>query len=341
MAYDTLIQQGEFTSDGTPKILQLRTDVDWVEVHNWTNLIGAVQWAGVKWYWQRGMLQDDAITMYHVAADQTLSMSSCTTGYNGVTYRGISLLDSSLQSIGAAVATTGITAAAPPLATTGATAGLIANQTIVRLMNTLGTTQFGGMDFTIGAIVANTSFELLHAPTPVASVLAGQYRVVEFDPMFYPRSRYITGITAANPAVVTMSVTHDYVVGQKVRLSVPAEYGMVEMDGLDATVTAVANALGGANTITLDVNSAAFTAFAFPLTGVRFSQARVTPLGTDTALTIAQGLNLNLSATENQGYIGIKLGTSSTAAIALGSAGGTNGDIIKWRAGKSLAVLNE
>lgn len=342
MAYNTVIQQGEFTSDGTSKMISLRSDMDWVEVHNWTNLIGGVQWAGVKWYWQRGMLDDDAITWFHAAADQILSMSSCTTGYNGAVYHGITPLDSSLQTVGAAVATAAINGAAPPVVLTGATAGLVVNSTTVRLANTLGTLQYGGMDFTVGAIVANTSFTLLYAPAPVASVLAGEYRIVRYNPSFYPRRRYITAITAANPAVITLSVLHDYTVGEDVRIDVSDDFDMIEMNGLIGTITAVAAGVGSANTITVDINSAAFTAFAFPLTGdVPFTPAQVVPVGEDTAQAIASGVNILGGAAEDRDYIGFMLGTGDGAAVSLGSSGGTNNDIIKWRAGKSFAVLNE
>jgi hypothetical protein len=41
-------------------------------------------------------------------------------------------------------------------------------------------------------------------------------------------------------------------------------------------------------------------------------------------------------ATYDTDYQGFKLATSSSAAIALGSAGGTSSDAIKWYAGKSF-----
>ena len=342
MAYNTCIQQGEYTADGTPKMISLRSDMDWVEVHNWTNLIAGTQWAGVKWYWQRGMLADDAITWFHAAASQVLSMSSCTTGYNGAVYHGVTALDSSEQTVSAAIATTAINGGAPPVVNTGNTANIVTNFSVVRLANTLGTLQFGGMDFTVGAIVANTSFTLLYAPTVIASVLAGEYRIVRYDPSFYPRRRTITAITAANPAVITMSVLHDFNVGEQVKIICPDDFAMTQINGLTGTITATAAGAGSANTISVDIDSTAFTAFAYPLTaGVPFTHAQVVPVGEDTAQALASGVTIFGDSTEDRDYIGFMLGTSSAAAIALGSAGGSNGDVIKWRAGKSFAVLNE
>ena len=102
--YGTIIQQGDFTSDGTDKIIALRSDVDWVEVYNLTNIAAATQWAGTYWYWQREMADDDAVTHYHAAGTQALSASTSVIGYNGAVYRGISLIDSTDKTPGAAVA---------------------------------------------------------------------------------------------------------------------------------------------------------------------------------------------------------------------------------------------
>lgn len=338
MAYNTVNHQGYFTSDGTDKLINLRSDVDWVQVYNLTNIAASTQWAGTEWYWQRGMTNDDAVTNFHATASQIISTSTCAVGYNGATYHGITPIDTSVKTFGSIVASTGVTAASPPLVTTASTSGLVANSSIVRLTNMLGTAQFSGMDFSVGAIVANTSFALAHAPQPVASVLAGEWRIVNYDPSFYPRRRYITAVTQAASAVITTSVTHDFTVGEKVRFVVPAAFGMTELDGLIGTITArVVTGTTGNNTLTVDIDSSAFTAFAFPLTGaVPFTHAQVVPVGEDTATALSGGLDILGGATEDTDYLGFKLGTSSTAAIALGSAGGTSGDTIKWRAGKSF-----
>ena len=335
---NTIRFQGYFSSDGTDKLIDVGTSVDWVRVYNLTNIASSTQWASTEFYWQRGMTDGDALNNFHAAASQVISSSTCAVGFNGATYYGITPIDTSVKSFGSIVASTGVTAASPPLVTTGSTAGLVANSSIVRLTTMLGTAQFSGMDFSVGAIVANTSFALAHAPQPIASVQAGEWRVVDYDAKYYPRRRYVTAVTAANPAVVTMSVTNDFTVGEKVRFVVPAAFGMIELDGLTATITAV-DKVGttGHNTITTDIDSSAFTAFAFPLTAaVPFTHAQVIPVGENTAIALAGGLDSLGGATYDTDYQGFKLATSSSAAIALGSAGGTSSDAIKWYAGKSF-----
>lgn len=340
MSDNTIIQQGTFVATGNDIVLPLRNDVDWVKVYNLTNIAGATQWAGLDYYWQRGMAQDDAITSYHAAATQAVSQSTCAVGYNGAVYRGVSLLDSSDQTLGPAVAVTGVTAANPPLVTTGTTTGVIANSTIIRLYALTTGQQMSSMDFSVGAVVPATSMALAHMPQPLAGG-TGFYRIVNYNPMYYPRRRWITRITQAAQAVITTSVNHDFHVGELVRFIVPAAFGMTQMDNLTGTVVArnIVPTTGN-NTITVNIDSSAFTAFAFPLAAANpFTYAYVVPVGENTGAALTLGTNILDDATVNTGFIGIRLGTDNvTAAIALGSAGGTANDVIRWVAGKSFST---
>jgi len=280
------------------------------------------------------MTADDAVLKFHSTASQIDSSSTSAIGFNGVTYRGISLIDSSDKTPGAAVAITAGTNATQPVYSTAATGRLVAGS-IVRIQNT-DQSNLGGLDFTVDAVTVDTEFRLANtlatAPGIVAGA-AGTWRLIApsaavYD-MFKPRNRVIANITAASPAVVTTLVDHQYTTGQKVRMSVPTGCGMVEMNEQLVTVTYLT-----ASTFSVAIDASAFTAFAFPLpAAIPFSPALVTPVGIDTAS------NTSLeTAFENAGFIGMILGTSGTAAIALGSPGGTTGDVIKWRAGKSFAT---
>ena len=83
---------------------------------------------------------------------------------------------------------------------------------------------------------------------------------------------YITNISKASQAVVSTSVDPSafYVVGNKIHFSVPSSFGMTQMDQLTGTVVAVnaASASGSiaAYNLTVDIDSTAFTTFAFPVT---------------------------------------------------------------------------
>jgi hypothetical protein len=205
----------------------------------------------------------------------------------------------------------------------------------VRLFNTAGANQLGGMDFTVGYnTLGNTTFSLDYMSQIVAGT-TGHWRLIPYQPIFYPRLRYITSISRAAQAVVVTSVTHGYERGMKMRFRVPLAFGMVEMDGLEGTIVAVNTATtgAGANSFTVDIDSSAFTAFAFPLTAdVPFTPAQAIPDGMDTAYAANNNLNQLSDAEVNVAYIGIELaaGANSPAGIA--------NDVIYWVAEKADSV---
>jgi hypothetical protein len=212
--------------------------------------------------------------------------------------------------LGAAVAITGITQANPAVA---ATATTLTAGDVIRVYGTTDMHQISGMDFTVGTVVAGVSMELayLNSAGFADPASAGFYRQVPFDQTFYPKARSIVGITAAAQAVVTLSVTHGYKEGEQVRMFVPVGWGMTQMNGLIATIVAVNTTT---NTITLDVNSSGFTAFAFPTSavtdaGVSFPQ--VCPIGEKAAVPYG---NLYDDAKINMNFSGVRIGTGCLEA---------------------------
>jgi hypothetical protein len=53
--------QGKFTSTGANKILNIRSDVDWINVYNYTAAAQAAADLGFQYYFQRGMAQGTGI----------------------------------------------------------------------------------------------------------------------------------------------------------------------------------------------------------------------------------------------------------------------------------------
>jgi hypothetical protein len=324
--------QGRFVSTGAAQLLNIPTDVDWMHVRNETVSTAGGANTGAEFYWQRGMTQGQGTIYTKTAATNALQVGQIAAA------SGFYLIDTSLVTPGAAVALTGITNALPPLVNTGSTAGLVAGD-IVRIFNTVGAQQLGGIDFTIGTITPNTSFELSHMAAIVnANPGAGTYRRIPYDPIFYPRSRYITKISAAANAIVTLSVTHGYTVGQKIRFVIPTvtavAYGMTALNDVEATIVAI-NATDGTstNTITVDVDTTAMTAFAWPLTAnYPFTPAQIVPVGDNTAAANLLGVDTLADGTINTAYRGMMLQAGTT------SPAGTAGDVIYWVAGKSANV---
>src|ERR1017187_1462694 len=247
----TIIQQGNFVSTGANVTLPLRQGVDWMQVYNTTQASSGSANIACKFYWQNGFPQNSMwaeARLHSFVAD--INIQYTTTG-------GFYYVDTSINRYGLINNTvTAVTNANPPVVTTGAQTGLVAGN-VVRLINIVGGQQLSSMDFTVGygSLAGGTNFSLDYMVPIVAAAGGGasSWMQVNFDPVFYPTRRYITSITQAAQAVVTLSVTHGYQVGQSIRMVVPAIFGMTQMDGLLATIVAVDTATGaGHNSITLN-----------------------------------------------------------------------------------------
>jgi len=318
----TIIQQGYFTSDGTAKTLDIRSDVDWMEVINYTQM--ATQQTpgrGVKFEWYSGFSDGAGIEFTKADGADTLQGEVITSG-------GFTRVDTSDQTPGTLNSTiTAISTAATPVVTNSGTNGLSAGD-VVRIINVTNAQQLGGIDFTVGnSTLSSTTFSLDYMAQLALAGTSGSWRKISFQPQFYPRRRTISAITQATSAVITLTVTHGFTAGQAVRINVPSAYGMVEMDGLLGNITAVSTAN---NTITVDIDSSAFTAFAFPATaGVPFTLAEVVPVGETANSTYANTLD---DATDNVSLIGMELGAG------IDGPAGSSSDVIYWKAGKSFSV---
>lgn len=328
MADNTINLQGRFTSTGATQRLVVRSDVDWIEVRNETAIIQTTADLGAKFYFQRGMTagRGEVETKLGTVVNDPMSAGQIAAD------AGFTLVDTSANPLSAAIAVTAGTDSTTPTFSTADTSDL-ASGDVVRLSSLTGQENLAGIDFQVSTVVSDTSFLVAYAiaTTPGAASTAGNWRKVKYDPIFYPRRRFIANITAAGSAVVTCTADHGLTVGQEVRIIVPAEYGMTEMNALSGTITAQAS-----NSLTIDVDSSAFTAFQFPLPGVvPFSPALVIPFGMDTAEALSAAVDDLADETENLAVIGVDL-----AAGTLSPAGQTS-DVIYWRAGKSFSIDNQ
>lgn len=320
----TTILQGSFTSTGVNTTISVPSGASWVRVLNTTALAAQTNNASYEWVVQ------DVGTGLAAAVGRELRANAGSTAVNMLASTGSILSINTATALpGAPVALTAISAATPPLVSTGSTTGLSSNNGVVEIINVVGAQQFGGMTFSIGTVVANTSFTLKYAPTIIAGT-TGFYRIIPNDPIFYPRRRYITAITTGATTQIKMSVDTTYTVGQLVRIVVPAAFGSISqnINGLSATVLSINTTT---NVVTVDLNSTGMGTFVFPLTAaVPFTQAQLAPIGSGAPDT-GETSNTLLDATENRAVSGIQLlgGTMNLPA-------GLNGDVIYWQAGTSF-----
>jgi hypothetical protein len=363
--------------------IAIPSNADWVRVFDYTkagaNGINSLYYAGVastlagyEWYWQRGMAAGTGMVWYKTNAATTTNVTTMATG-------GFTLYDPSGQTpgavpiFGAQVAATGISNVVRPIVTTGTTTGLVSGVSVVILSLQSGDTALAddvtGIPFLIDTVTAATSFRLANAFANAPGLTTGtlHYKVVNFDPLFYPRRRYVVNITQAAQAVVTTSIPHGLTPGQTVRFNIPAVAGMVELNPTPFNnyqpVTVSAISATDPCSFTINLDTTAMTAFAWPTVAQQPSSfPEVTPFGEDTGFALTsptiqvpgvmsstagqQIYNTNTGiladSTVNTGFLGMLLGGGNgTTSGPSGAVHWTAGNVIDvadtmyWVAGKS------
>lgn len=358
--YDgTIIGQGSFTQGATAvsQNIIIPSGVDWLKVTNFTQA-ALTAGNGFSYYWQRGMGTIGVVTFSGAASAVTVGQTAA---------NAFVIYDPTNQTVGAinngSTGVSGFTAANPGVVTVGSTTGMPAG-TIVRFSSLNNQPQYNGIDFSVGyGTLTGTTFSVDYLnSTGSTPSTTGNFRVVQYNPLFYPRRRVITAISAATQAVIRLSVDHGFTVGQKVRLNLVGgtrvwgayaalnNYTATSFSSVTPnayTIVAVNVATGvGNNTITIDADTSSFGTFVFPIaTLVPFTPAEVIPIGEDTAFaksSISQQVpqvngvqiyNTNTGiladSTINTGFMGMTL--AAGAALPAGVAN----DVVYWLAGKS------
>ena len=234
----------------------------------------------------------------------------------------------------AANAITAITAATP--AVVSQTAHGYSAGDIIQFYNTTGMQQISGMNFQISTVNANdyTLIGLRAAGFAAAATAGFTRRISKFlavDPQFL----FVTAISKATQAVVTFSVDPSayYVAGMKLHFSIPYSFGMYEMNQLTGKILSVNAAT---YQVTVDIDSSAFTTFAFPASSATPTAqlfATVAPAGASTQRDpntfVETGYNFQYQSFKSGQfvpYIYLNGGAQSPA--------GANADQINWVAYK-------
>lgn len=237
--------------------------------------------------------------------------------------------------LGAAV-TGGALSKANPAQLTSTGHGLQTGDQIIIMRPLTATTamsQLAGIVFTVTVIDANTVSIPINTNTAnFTATTVTTWRKVLVPPYYYPQNGVITGITQANPMVVTTAVAHGLTVGQQVRLNVPAVMGMTQANNLTGVITAVTT-----TTFTIgSIDSSAFTAFAWPAaTSVPFNPARYIPIGSGPSpVATPPFYNVDVldDAITNTSFQGFTVGTNILVAASATVLGVTASDVISWTA---------
>jgi hypothetical protein len=326
----TILTGGSFTSTGAGVKVNLPSSADYMDVVNLTKTAAANPNAVIlsKWFGPKfgvgASAADGGIRTVKTTADLTGAYTS-----GGFTY----VTAAPVVEAQAANAITAITAASPAVVTQTNT---YSDGDILQLYNTTGMLQIAGMNFQISSS-SGSGYTLLglRGVGFAAAGTAGFTRRISKYAAVEPQFLYVTEITQASQAVVRTSVdpTLHYVVGMKVRFSVPGTFGMTQMNGLTGKIVAVS----AANyTITVDINSSAFTAFAFPASTASPTAAlfaTVAPAGASTQYDPVT----NVQTGYNFQYQPFRSGEFTPYMYLAGGAqspAGASADVIDWVAYK-------
>ena len=364
----TILGQGTFTVvTGVPAVtVAIPSNADFMWVKNFTQYGANAAATGVDFYWQRGMAAGTGVVQY--------KNSSAALNGDTLVSGGFTLFDPSTSNPWTAniAITTGVSNATRPVVTTTNTTGLTAASStnpgsVVRIFSPGFPPN--GIPFTVGAVSAGVSFTLLSAAgalanAPGAAGTLGNYQILNFNALFYPRARFIANISQATQAVVSTTIPHGLTPGQAVRFNIPSVSGMVQLNATSAnnylTATVVSISSTDQNQFTINVDTTGFTAFTWPTNSQQpSSYPEVTPVGEDTGTALlsptiqipgvssstlgSQIFNTNTGiladSTVNTGFLGMILGTGGNGNILgsaiTGPAGSVAADVMYWVAGKS------
>ena len=195
--------------------------------------------------------------------------------------------------------------------------------------------QYGGIPIQISTVSGSGYTAIGLRAVGLTAGTSGNTRRISKFAAVDPETLYITEITKATQAVVRTSIdpSFTYVVGMKIYFSVPQSFGMKEINGLTGKIVAVS----AANyTVTVDIDSTAFTTFAFPLTTASPTAtlfATYSPAGASTQFDpvtlVTTGYDFPHQAfrtAQFTPYMFLAGGASSPA--------GANADVINWSAYK-------
>lgn len=272
----TILTGGSFTSTGAGVKIPLPSSADYFVTTNITQMPLAPATAVVvraEWYGSKfgagATAANDGIRWKKSTSTSAINIDTFATSAasNGFTY----VTSSPVVEAQAANAITGITAANPAVVTQTNT---YSNGDIVYLYNTTGMLQIAGMPFQISS-VSGSGYTLLGLPATVSNGFAAAgtagftRRVSKFNAV-EPEYIFITNISQASQAVVSTSVdpSDHYVVGDLIHFSVPSSFGMTQISQKTGRIVAV-NAVSatsniGAYNVTVNIDTSAYTAFAFP-----------------------------------------------------------------------------
>ena len=353
----TIITSGSFTSTAsTPYFLPLNQHISYFKLVNATKMASytSARITSAEWwdYMGNGIAYVDAPTTV------TGPLNASAVIRTQLAQNGFTIVKGDAYVQGPTIAVASFVPGTPTVFTTGAAHGFQVGDN-VRIVGMTTAPQMGGLVMTVTAVGSPTTFTTLFNSTAALTSVGSVYKVgnaAYMNPsLYYPQNRAIAAITLANPMVVTTLVQQNYQVGDVVRFQIPTVFGMQQLVSgpnglpLQFTVSAVNNAVGTQTVTFANVNSSAYTAFAW-------AAAANYPYGLPIMVPQGEGNTNNFVppgpapfplpyanqpilgfARQNLGANGILIGAGDgTAAASTGGLIGAAAEVFYWEAHTSL-----
>ncbi len=325
------------------------SDPDLIIARSITGWGEATDAQAIQWWWAKGMPQNSARGILQSSHATDPALTSRVLPAAGGTSDAISFFDTANPPTFAALTATttnGTTFVVSMVSTAGISVG-----DIVRLYNVTGMQEVAGLDFQVTAVSANTSITLGLMAKAVtdgaltALVNGSAAQVLKFIPnRFYPRKRFIAGITRAAQAKVYFAVNHDFTPGENIGLRIPVQYGSgtwTSINNKDYRILSVVNT-AEESSVTLDLDTSGIaSAFTYPLSATAVagispaiavpSSSGVVPLaGSATVPVEPPGTNL-LDSFDNRNIYIIRFGVG---LFNISSFTSDTSDVWAWEAYK-------
>lgn len=340
----TIVSQGTFTQSNPAvnQIIPLPTGADYFKTTNITQISSTNSNRCVVGEWYNGgesaaniSFTNDGI-IYFKNSSNVLDVSS----FSQQSAAGFTYVNT-FPAPQAALTGTTITQASAAVASVTNT---YSNGDQVVIYNAVGMEQISGMVFTISS-VSGSQFTLLGLNSSgfAAGATAFTVRRLTQSPNgvttpVAPSYLYVTAITQASNGQVTTSQQHGLVVGQKIEFTIPASFGMVQLNNFNqpqSKPVIVASVVDTYN-FTINVNTTNYTAFAFPASSGSPTTtlfATVAPAGQATTFNPITNVTTGYNFTTVPFRSSIFIPYMIVPAGAL-SPGGSASDVIMWQAYK-------
>lgn len=351
----TQITSGSFTNvASTPYFLPLQQHVSYFRLVNASKLASYTSARITSAEWWDYMANGTAIADAPTTVTGPLNASAVIRTL--LAQNGITKVTGGAYVQGPTIAIASFVPGSPTVFTTSAPHGFQVGDN-VRISGMTTAPQMGGLVMTVTAVGSTTTFTTLFNSTAALTSVGSVFKVgnVAFQnsSLYYPQNRAIALITLANPMVVTTLVQQNYQIGDVVRFMIPTQFGMQQLNSgsnglpIQLTVSAVNNAVGTQSVTFANVDSSAYTAFAW-------AAAASYPYGLPVMIPQGEGNTNNLIgvvpsplpygnqnilgfARQNTAQSGLLIGAGDgTAAASTGGLIGSTTDTWYWEAHTSL-----